>query len=68
MCKDKKIAELEAQLAELHKKAVALFGVLYEILEKDNSENVSSRIDYLTKQNNSTISDQYKLERILKCK
>ena len=51
--------ELKQQLAEMNKKALALFGVLYEILEKEDPENVSSIIDYLTKHNNSAISDQY---------
>ena len=65
---DTEILELKQQLAEKDKNALALFSALYDILEEQDPENVSSRIDYLTKQNNGTISDFYKEHKVLKQK
>ena len=64
--KEKRIVELKKQLAEKEKNALALFSALYDILEEQDPENVSSRIDYLTKQNNGAISDFYKEHKVLK--
>lgn len=64
--KDKEIQELKQQLAEKEKNALALFSALYDILEEQDPENVSSRIDYLTKQNNGAIGDFYKEHKVLK--
>lgn len=64
--KEKRIVELKQQLAEKEKNALALFSALYDILEEQDPENVSSRIDYLTKQNNGAISDFYKEYKVLK--
>ena len=61
-----RIAELEAKLEEKDKNALALFSALYDILEEQDPENVSSRIDYLTKQDNGAISDFYKEHKVLK--
>ena len=60
--------ELKQQLSEKEKNALALFSALYDILEEQDPENVSSRIDYLTKQNNGAISDFYKEHKVLKQK
>lgn len=60
--------ELKQQLEEKEKNALALFSALYYILEEQDPENVSSRIDYLTKQNNGAISDFYKEHKVLKQK
>lgn len=64
--KDMEIEQLKQQLAEKEKNALALFSALYDILEEQDPENVSSRIDYLTKQNNGAISDFYKEHKVLK--
>ena len=55
---------LRVENAKLKQEALALFSVLYEIIEKDDPENVSSKIDYLTKQNNSSLSDAYKMRNL----
>lgn len=58
--------QLKQQLEEKDKKALALFSALYDVLKEQDPENVSSRIDYLTKQNNGDISDFYKEHKVLK--
>lgn len=43
---------------------VALYSALYEVLEKIDSDNVASRIDQLTKQNNAELCDIFKCFRV----
>lgn len=60
----KEIEKLKKEIEELknfeNKKSFALFVALYNELEKDDPENVASRIDYLTKQDNGQLCDYYK--------
>ena len=46
--KDRKIADLEAKLAEKEKDNLILYSMLYETLEKQGCENVASQIDQMT--------------------
>ena len=55
-----KLAEKDKEIEKLKSHNIALFAALYQILEKEDDENVSSRIDQLTAQNNSYTSDLYK--------
>lgn len=64
--KDQQIGELKKQLEEKDRNCLALFSALYSVLEKQDPENVSTRIDFLTKQDNSKINDIYKEWRVLK--
>ena len=59
----KQLAEKDKELEKIKSYNVALFASLYQILEKEDSENVSSRIDQLTAQNNSYTSDLYKCNK-----
>lgn len=68
--KDKRIKELEQKVQELqevdNKRAFRLYAVLYDVLEKQDSENVASRIDYLTGKDYSEICELYKTAKNLK--
>lgn len=68
--KDKKIKELENKIRELqeidNKRAFRLYAVLYDVLEKQDSENVASRIDYLTGKDYSEMCELYKTAKNLK--
>ena len=46
--KDRKIADLEAKLAEKEKENLTLFSMLYETLEKQGCENIVSTIEQMT--------------------
>ena len=46
--KDRKLANLEAKLAEKEKDNLILYSMLYETLEKQGCENVASQIDQMT--------------------
>ena len=59
----KQLAEKDKELEKIKSYNIALFASLYQILEKEDSENVSSRIDQLTAQNNSYTSDLYKCNK-----
>lgn len=59
------IRELKQKLEAKDRNALALFSALYEVLEKQDPENVSTRIDFLTKQDNGKINDIYKEWRVL---
>ena len=48
----------------LRENNVALYGALYKVLEKIDSENVASRIDQLTKQNCVGLCEIYKCFRV----
>ncbi len=41
-------------------KALVLYSLLYDVLEKQGDDNVASQIEFLTKQNYSEICDLYK--------
>lgn len=60
------IRELKQKLEAKDRNCLALFGALYDVLEKQDPENVSTRIDFLTKQDNGKINDIYKEWRVLK--
>lgn len=68
--KDKRIKELEQKVQELqevdNKRAFRLYAVLYDVLEKQDSENVASRIDYLTGKDYSEMCEMYKTAKNLK--
>lgn len=68
--KDKRIKELEQKVQELqevdNKRAFRLYAVLYDVLEKQDSENVASRIDYLTGKDYSEMCELYKTAKNLK--
>lgn len=68
--KDKKIKELENKIRELqeidNKRAFRLYAVLYDVLEKQDSENVASRIDYLTGKDYSEMCELYKTAKNIK--
>lgn len=68
--KDKRIKELEDKIRELqevdNKRAFRLYAVLYDVLEKQDPENVASRIDYLTGKNYNNICELYKTAKNLK--
>lgn len=68
--KDKKIKELEDKIRELqevdNKRAFRLYAVLYDVLEKQDPENVASRIDYLTGKDYSEMCELYKTAKNLK--
>lgn len=68
--KDKRIKELEQKVQELqeldNKRAFRLYSVLYEQLEKEDCENVASRIDYLTGKDYSDICELYKTAKNIK--
>lgn len=49
----------------IRKENLGLYRALYEQLEKEDIENVASRIDYLTNQNNSCVTDLYKANKII---
>lgn len=49
-----------------NRKSFALFVALYETLEKQGCENISSMIEQLTKNDNGEISDYYKELRCLR--
>lgn len=60
----------EQDVVQLINQSLVLYSALYDLLEKDDPENVASRIDYLTKQDNGNVNDMYKELLILrqKCK
>ena len=68
--KDKQIKKLEQKVQELqevdNKRAFRLYSVLYDVLEKQDSENVASRIDYLTGKDYSEMCEMYKTAKNLK--
>lgn len=68
--KDKRIKELEQKVQELqevdNKRAFRLYSVLYNVLEKQDPENVASRIDYLTGKDYSEMCELYKTAKNLK--
>ena len=68
--KDKRIKELEQKVQELqevdNKRAFRLYCVLYDVLEKQDSENVASRIDYLTGKDYSEMCELYKTAKNIK--
>lgn len=68
--KDKRIKELEQKVQELqeldNKRAFRLYCVLYDVLEKQDSENVASRIEYMTSENYADICELYKTAKNLK--
>lgn len=68
--KDKQIKKLEQKVQELqevdNKRAFRLYAVLYDVLEKQDSENVASRIDYLTGKDYSEMCELYKTAKNLK--
>lgn len=68
--KDKRIKELEDKIRELqevdNKRAFRLYAVLYDVLEKQDPENVASRIDYLTGKDYSEMCELYKTAKNLK--
>ena len=68
--KDKQIKELEQKVQELqevdNKRAFRLYSVLYNVLEKQDPENVASRIDYLTGKDYSEMCELYKTAKNLK--
>ena len=43
-----KIADIEAQIAEMQNKSFILYSTLYETLEKQSCDNVASQIDQMT--------------------
>ena len=43
-----KIADIEAQIAEMQNKSFILYSMLYETLEKQGCDNVASQIDQMT--------------------
>ena len=49
-----------------NKRAFILYSVLYEVLEKQDDENVASRIEYLTRENYSDLCDMYKAAKNIK--
>ena len=68
--KDKQIKKLEQKVQELqevdNKRAFRLYAVLYDVLEKQDSENVASRIEYMTSENYADICEMYKTAKNLK--
>ena len=68
--KDKRIKELEDKIRKLqevdNKRAFRLYAVLYDVLEKQDPENVASRIDYLTGKDYSEMCELYKTAKNLK--
>ena len=68
--KDKRIKELEQKVQELqeldNKRAFRLYCVLYDVLEKQDSENAASRIDYLTGKDYSEMCELYKTAKNIK--
>ena len=68
--KDKQIKELEQKVQELqevdNKRAFRLYAALYDVLEKQDPENVASRIDYLTGKDYSEMCELYKTAKNLK--
>lgn len=68
--KDNKIKELEQKVQELqevdNKRAFRLYSVLYNVLERQDPENVASRIDFMTSENYADICELYKTAKNLK--
>ena len=68
--KDKRIKELEQKVQELqevdNKRAFRLYCMLYDMLEKQDPENVASRIDYLTGKDYSEMCEMYKTAKNIK--
>ena len=68
--KDKRIKELEQKVQELqeldNKRAFRLYCMLYDMLEKQDPENVASRIEYMTSKNYADICEMYKTAKNLK--
>ena len=68
--KDKRIKELEQKVQELqevdNKRAFRLYSVLYNVLERQDPENVASRIEYMTSENYADICEMYKTAKNLK--
>ena len=68
--KDKRIKELEQKVQELqevdNKRAFRLYSVLYDVLERQDPENVASRIDFMTSKNYADICEMYKTAKNLK--
>ena len=64
---DKEYEDKIKELQEVdNKRAFRLYSVLYEQLEKEDCENVASRIDYLTGKDYSDICELYKTAKNLK--
>lgn len=61
---DKQIADLEAKLAEKDRKNLLLYSMLYTTLEKQDTENVSSRIDQMTGETLDKQSEWFKTNRV----
>ena len=63
-CLEKEFADMEAKLAEKEEKNLLLYSILYETLEKEYSENVSSRINQMTGETLEKQSEWFKSNRI----
>lgn len=61
----KELRELNEQEID-NKRSFILYSVLYQILEKQDPENVASRIDYLTGKDYSDICELYKIAKNIK--
>lgn len=75
--KDKEIEQLKQQIEQTNEiinnlnmlikqqqeRAFRLYVILYRELEKQDAENVASRIDYMTSENYSDICELYKLAK-----
>ena len=57
---NKKIQQLQQELADTKSYGLALYSTLYEQLEKEDIENVSSRISFLTGNKKSLYDNTYK--------
>ena len=64
---DKEYEDKIKELQEVdNKRAFRLYAVLYDVLEKQDPENVASRIDYLTGKDYSEMCELYKTAKNLK--
>lgn len=63
-CLEKEFADLEAKLAEKDRKNLLLYSMLYTTLEKQDTENVSSRIDQMTGETLDKQSEWFKTNRV----
>ena len=64
---DKEYEDKIKELQEVdNKRAFRLYSVLYEQLEKEDCENVASRIEYMTSENYADICEMYKTAKNLK--
>lgn len=63
-CLEKEFADLEAKLAEKDRKNLLLYSMLYTTLEKQDTENVSSRIAQMTGETLDKQSEWFKTNRV----